>query len=93
MNIHDVLWDRQDFSLKKKPHGWIQWKGTSVCMDLHCSCGKLSHLDAEFAYAVKCPHCKKSYFVSGFVEMVPMSDQESAQWMSEGYADPVEAKT
>lgn len=38
-------------------HGWIQWKGTDVCMDVHCKCGEHSHLDAEFAYYIKCPKC------------------------------------
>lgn len=22
-----------------KPHGWIQWKGTDVCVDIYCKCG------------------------------------------------------
>jgi len=26
-----------------RPHGWVQWKGTDVCMDVHCACG---HIDA-----------------------------------------------
>jgi hypothetical protein len=33
-------------------HGWIQWKGTDVCMDIHCECGTLSHIDGEFAYII-----------------------------------------
>lgn len=49
-------------------HGWVQWKGTSVCMDFHCECGELGHLDAEFAYAVKCGACGALYEMSGFVE-------------------------
>jgi hypothetical protein len=31
------------------PHGWIQWKGTNVCMDVYCACGHHSHIDAKFA--------------------------------------------
>lgn len=38
------------------PHGWIQWKGTSVCMDVHCACGAHGHVDADFAYTLKCKH-------------------------------------
>ena len=31
-------WGLQEM-YKDKPHGWIQWKGTGVCMDVHCKCG------------------------------------------------------
>ncbi len=30
-------------------HGWLQWKGTDACMDIHCKCGTLSHIDADFS--------------------------------------------
>jgi hypothetical protein len=39
------------------PRAFIQWKGTDVCMDFHCECGQHYHIDAEFAYAVKCVKC------------------------------------
>lgn len=42
-----------------KPHGRIQWKGTSVCIDIHCSCGESSHYDGEFMYYIKCGYCGK----------------------------------
>lgn len=37
--------------------GFIQWKGTDVCLDVPCSCGALVHVDGFFAYTVRCPHC------------------------------------
>ena len=40
-----------------KPHAFVQWKGTDVCMDFHCECGAHCHFDGDFAYTVKCPHC------------------------------------
>ena len=46
-----------------KPHGWIQWKGTDVCMDVHCSCGEISHVDRDFVYFLRCPHCRKVWEV------------------------------
>ena len=46
---------------KDHPHGWIQWKGTDVCMDIYCKCGYHSHIDAEFAYHVECPICHTVY--------------------------------
>lgn len=44
-----------------KPGAFIQWKGTNVCMDFHCACGASSHVDADFAYAVRCPGCGRLY--------------------------------
>lgn len=51
--------DNQGFSHKEinRPHAFIQWKGTDVCMDFHCECGAHCHFDGGFAYTVKCPHC------------------------------------
>ena len=51
----DEAWKIQE-TYGTQPHGWIQWKGTNVCMDIHCKCGMLTHIDADFAYHVKCPH-------------------------------------
>lgn len=55
-----------------QPHGWIQWKGTDVCMDIHCKCGCHSHVDAEFAYHVKCPECGAVYFCNGHIEFIEL---------------------
>lgn len=59
------------------PHGWIQWKGTDVCLDLHCDCGINSHLDAEFAYYVRCPGCGQVYSCNGHIELVPLTPEET----------------
>jgi hypothetical protein len=40
---------------------FIQWKGTEVCMDFHCSCGYHGHIDAGFAYFVECGGCGAQY--------------------------------
>lgn len=42
----------------KRPHLWIQWKGTDVCCDIHCKCGAHLHFDGDFLYFFQCPHCK-----------------------------------
>ncbi len=52
------------------PHGWIQFKGTNVCMDVHCECGAITHIDAEFCYAVICCECRREYEVNGSVKLV-----------------------
>ena len=54
----------------------IQWKGTDVCMDVHCPCGEHSHLDAEFAYFVRCPKCAVSYKVGDTVTLTPLTEEE-----------------
>jgi hypothetical protein len=54
------------------PHGWIQWKGTNVCMDVYCKCGGQFHIDADFAYHVKCPHCGAVYMCNGHIEIIEL---------------------
>jgi len=44
---------------RDKPHAWLQWKGTDVCVDLHCECGAHLHYDGAFLYYWRCPHCKR----------------------------------
>lgn len=43
---------------EKKPHVWIQWKGTDVCADIHCECGAHLHFDGDFMYFFRCPYCE-----------------------------------
>lgn len=70
----DEAWKIED-KQKGKPHGWIQWKGTDVCMDIHCECGTHSHIDAEFAYSVKCPNCKSVYHCNGHIELIKLEEE------------------
>jgi len=58
-----------------KPHGWIQWKGTNVCMDVYCKCGYHSHIDADFAYNVKCPNCGTIYMCNGHIEIIEIKQE------------------
>lgn len=58
------------------PRGWIQWKGTSVCMDLHCECGEMSHFDGDFFYFFECPHCRARYSVGSNVKLHKMTSEE-----------------
>lgn len=47
---------------------FIQWKGTNVCMDLHCpKCQHHNHYDTDFAYHVQCAKCKTIFEMSSFV--------------------------
>lgn len=51
-------------------HGWAQWKGTDLCMDLRCGCGELAHLDADFAYSVECGACRRVYLLDPHIRLV-----------------------
>ncbi len=69
-----------------KPHGWIQWKGTNVCIDLHCACGAHLHCacgahlhyDGDFLYYFICPHCERLWEMGTHMPMyeVPASERE-----------------
>lgn len=50
------------------PNNFIQWKGTDVCIDLTCSCGRSTHYDGDFLYAWKCP-CGKIWEMGDEVPM------------------------
>lgn len=56
----------------KPPFGWIQWKGTDICCDIHCECGASSHFDGEFMYHIKCPDCGRVYECDGHIQLHPL---------------------
>lgn len=58
--------------------GWIQWKGTEVCMDVHCVCGHSGHFDGAFFYYFECPKCHAKYAVGQNVKLIPMSDEQAS---------------
>ena len=57
--------------------GFIQWKGTDVCMDFYCECGYHNHYDGYFCYAVKCKNCGNMYAPSSKVEMIRVLEADS----------------
>jgi hypothetical protein len=59
-----------------RPSAFIQWKGTDVCMDVWCSCGRNFHIDSDFAYAVQCRHCEKRFEMSAVIEMREIPQDE-----------------
>lgn len=70
MNMIDALFEEESRKFSGKPHALIQWKGTTVCMDFHCECGKTPHVDAGFAYYVQCPHCDAIYEIGSHVSIL-----------------------
>jgi hypothetical protein len=45
-------------------------------MDVTCKCGASFHIDAEFAYYVKCPDCGLILSCSGHIELIPLTAEE-----------------
>lgn len=58
------------------PRGWIQWKGTDVCIDLHCVCGNHDHFDGEFFYYYECSACHRKYLVGENVKLHELTKDE-----------------
>ena len=63
----------------EKPFGRIQWKGTTVCMDIWCTCGELFHIDDEWAFYVKCLKCGKTFYCGTKIELIEMG-AEPEDW-------------
>jgi len=57
-------------------HGWIQWKGTNVCIDLHCPCGAHDHIDAGFAYFYRCSGCGRGYALGQTIKLIPLTPEQ-----------------
>jgi hypothetical protein len=56
-----------------QPRGWLQWKGTDACMDVHCRCGAHFHVDAGFLYHVECSACGQVYECDGHITLHPLA--------------------
>ncbi len=74
--LHDEVYS-QDTDVEDKPHGWIQWKGTDVCIDLRCECGHHGHFDGDFFYFFECPECKRKYAVGSNVLLIPLTEEQA----------------
>jgi len=66
----------RDFKVEDSTHGWVQWKGTDVCMDIHCTCGHFGHIDADFFYAYQCPKCYKKFAVGQNIKFIELNEEE-----------------
>lgn len=68
-------------------YGWIQWKGTDVCIDLHCTCGTHGHFDGDFMYSVQCNECGRKYAVGCNVKLIPLDTEELIKANEEFHGD------
>jgi len=57
-------------------YGWIQWKGTDVCVDLHCKCGYHDHFDGDFFYYFECPKCHRKYAVGQNIKLIELTEEQ-----------------
>lgn len=69
----------QDFQPGGEGFGSIQWKGTDVCIDLHCRCGHDEHIDASFFYFYQCPACGAKYAVGDTVKLIPLTERQAEE--------------
>lgn len=70
-----------------KPHGWIQWKGTDVCIDLYCECGSHGHIDGDFLYHYKCAACGRKYALGMNVALIPLTEEQATYVENGGGCD------
>lgn len=69
----------KDFVVSDISYGWIQWKGTSACVDVHCKCGHLGHVDADFFYFYECPSCHTKYAVGQNIKLIELTKEQVAE--------------
>lgn len=59
-------------------YGWIQWKGTNVCLDATCVCGASGHIDGSFAYYFRCIECGRRYALGPTIKLIELTDEQAA---------------
>ncbi len=66
----------KDSNVENSTHGWIQWKGTNVCMDIYCTCGHFGHIDIDFFYAYECPKCHRKFAVGQNIKFIELNNEQ-----------------
>ena len=87
-DFYDLVYTAHD-PTPSGPHGWIQWKGTDVCIDLHCSCGYHGHIDGDFLYFYECPKCHAKYALASHIKLIPLTPEmlaayKESRWGEDG---------
>lgn len=73
----DEMAHRQRFN-GEQPAAGAQWKGTELCADVRCLCGADGHIDADFAYTVRCTACGRVYWLNPNIDLVELRPEEIA---------------
>ena len=63
----------------EQAHVFIQWKGTDLCGDFHCTCGEHHHIDASFVYAIKCT-CGLLWEMPHTVALKPLTEPDGCTY-------------
>ena len=75
-----MTWEEYSEQVKEpqleRPGGIIQWKGTDVCIELHCVCGAHDHYDGEFFDHFKCRKCGRRYKVGKNVILIELTSEQ-----------------
>lgn len=50
-------------------NGFVQWKGTDVCLDFTCLCNTGLHFDGDFAYAIRCWNCQRIWELPAYIPL------------------------
>lgn len=79
--VNRMMFDAPNNPLLTQDHGWIQWKGTNVCMDVHCQACEdtfqwFGHVDGDFTYFIRCA-CSTVYAVDGTVRLIALTPEEA----------------
>lgn len=73
-NWYDIIYNNDNPNTPSG--GWIQWKGTDICIDLHCVCGCRGHIDGMFMYSVECAECGRRYAVGQNIKLIELDTPE-----------------
>jgi hypothetical protein len=65
------------------PYASIHWNATTVCMDVHCECGEMTHIDADFCYHLKCVKCGRVYECDPRVRLRILTFEPRSTWPTE----------
>src|ERR1051325_4443271 len=65
-----------------RPWSFVQWKGTELCMDFTCVCGRSGHIDDSFCYFLRCPSCERVYELAPVVSVREVPTYGGIEWES-----------
>lgn len=68
----------------------LQYKNTSLCVDLYCTCGDQFHFDGYFGHWLRCPHCKTVWELPHLLLCTDVTGLVEDQYIQDGEADDEE---
>lgn len=74
-------------------NGFIQWKGTDVCLDVTCLCGTHLHFDGDFAYAIRCWQCARIWELPAYIPLKLVDEDQAPHTIQDTEPDGVAVRT